>query len=161
MDKILTLLIVCASLGAGCAQPSVLPGSRPWLAFRSLEKHMDLPRGGSAELNAQHLPGKTLWNGNSIQGMCNHIPRPKQDFRTTEVSFEPGRVKLSIKEKNRNKTPFSNPSVNNKDIFHRAEYHSHVTASQIQLQHSQLGKCHSYSLIHLLCPPRSLITQVC
>lgn len=70
-------------------------------------------------------------------------------------------MKLSIKEKNRNKTPFSNSLSQLEGHFSHGRVLSHMTASRIQLQHSQLVKCHSYSLIHLIFPLRSLITQVC
>lgn len=115
MAKILTLLIMCAS-------------QVPSLLFFSIQGHgwHGLSQGWLQSRTTSTSQGKTPWNGNSIQGMCNHIPRSKQEFNTTEVPFEPGRVKLSIKEKNRNKKAFSNPPLNYKDIFHRAGYHSHV-----------------------------------
>lgn len=119
MDKTLTLLIRGAAqvpslllfLVQGCGWP-LDPWRNTWT----------VPGVALQSWTPSTSPGKTLWNGNSIQGMCNHKPRSKQEFNTTEVPFEPGRVKLSIKEKNRKETPFSNPPLNNKDIFTWASF---------------------------------------
>lgn len=120
-------------------------------AMAHLGRSLDLPWGGSAELNTQRLSRENTLEWQFHPGHVQSYTRSKQEFNTTEVPFEPGRVKLSIKKKNRNEMPFSNFPLNNKDIFHRAEYHSHVTASHM-LQHFHLGKCHFYSLVHSCFP---------
>lgn len=157
MDKILPLLIMCASQGC-----RVCPAFSSFWSKAMVHpgRSSDLCWGGSAELNTQHLSRENTLEWQFHPGHVQSYTRSKQEFNTTEVPFEPGRVKLSIKEKNRNEMPFSNSPLNNKDFLHRVEYHSHVTASHM-LQHFHLGKCHFYSLVHFFCSPRSLIIHVC